>query len=37
MTDDNYCNANINWTKTNQKIFKNFKQKNIITQGFIDL
>jgi len=35
MTDDNYCNANINWTKTKRKINKYFKKKNIITQGFI--
>ena len=35
MTDDNYCNANINWTKTKRKIIKYFKKKNIITQGFI--
>ena len=35
MTDDNYCNANINWTKTKLKINKYFKEKNIITQGFI--
>ena len=35
MTDDNYCNANINWTKTKRKINKYFKEKNIITQGFI--
>ena len=35
MTDDNYCNAKINWTKTNRKINKYFKKKNIITQGFI--
>ena len=35
MTDDNYCNAKINWTKTNRKINKYFNKKNIITQGFI--
>ena len=34
MTDDNYCNANINWTKTKRKIIKYFKKKNIITQVY---